>query len=84
MSEFDDLFQQITQNNQDRNQLKNAVKSANFNSIAEILWKLAAKFFGERVSVLKNRPWLCWIIEELVPAVYHFIKDNWTVFFPYS
>lgn len=84
MSEFDDLFQQITQNNQDRNQLKNAVKSANFNSIAEILWKLAAKFFGEQIPQLKKRPWLCWIIEELVPVVYHFIKDNWTVFFPYS
>lgn len=84
MSEFDDILRQITENNQDRNQLKHAVKSANFESIAEILWKAAAKLLGERISVLKERPWLCWIIEELVPWLYHFIRENWTLFFPYS
>ncbi len=84
MSEFDDLIKQITQNNQDRNQLKNAVKSANFNSIAEILWKAAAKLLGEHISVLKERPWLRWIIEELAPWLYHFIREHWTLFFPYS
>ena len=83
MSEFDDLFNQINKNNQTRQELKNAVHYANFDSIAEIIWRAAAHFLGERVSVLKNRPWLCWIIEELTPAVYHFLKENWTVFFPY-
>lgn len=84
MSELDDILRQITENNQDRNQLKHAVKSANFDSLAEILWKVAAKLFGERVSALKKRPWLCWIIEELVPLLYHFIHENWAWFFPYS
>lgn len=82
MSEFDDIFRQINQNNQNRDQLKHAVKSANFDGIAEILWKVASKLLGDNIYALKKRPWLCWIIEELVPLVYHFIKDNWSVFFP--
>ena len=84
MSEFDDIFQQINQNNQNRNQLKSAVRSANFDGIAEILWKVASKLLGQNIYSLKKRPWLRWIIEELVPPVYHLIIDNWNVFFPYS
>ncbi|NES64728.1 MAG: hypothetical protein F6K24_05435 [Okeania sp. SIO2D1] len=84
MSEFDDIFQQINQNNQDRNQLKSAVRSANFDSIAEILWKVASKLLGSNIYALKKRPLLSWAIEELVPFVYHFIRDNWNYFFPYS
>ncbi|MGB3511756.1 MAG: hypothetical protein WBA93_21465 [Microcoleaceae cyanobacterium] len=84
MSDFDDIFQQINQNNQDRNQLKSAVRSANFDSIAEILWKIASKLLGQNIYALKKRPLLRWAIEELVPLVYHFIKDNWSAFFPYS
>ena len=84
MSEYDDIFDQIANNNQNQNELKHAVQTANYNSIAEILWKVAAKLFCQSVPVLKKRGWLHWIIEELVPVVFHFIKDNWTVFFPYS
>ncbi len=58
MNEFDDIFQQINQNNQDRNQLKSAVRSANFDSIAEILLKVASKLLGRSVPALrKNRFW---------------------------
>ncbi|MDJ0737580.1 MAG: hypothetical protein QNJ47_26545 [Nostocaceae cyanobacterium] len=81
MSEFDDIWNQIQSNNQSRNELKTAVKQANFDSIAEILWRVAAKLLGENVRVLKKRAWLCWIIEELVPLVYRFIKENWNFFF---
>jgi hypothetical protein len=83
MSEFDDILQQIKQNNQEREQLKHAVKSANFDSIGEVIWKVAAKLLGEHISILKKRPFLRLIIEELVPIVYHFIRENWTLFFPY-
>ncbi|MTJ55884.1 hypothetical protein FJR38_26095 [Anabaena sp. UHCC 0253] len=82
-SEFDDIFDEIKRNNQSREELKKAVRIANFDSIAEILWKVAAKLLGEHVRVLKNKPWLCWIIEELVPVVFRFLRDNWNVFFPY-
>ena len=84
MSEFDDIFQQINQNNQDRNQLKSAVRSANFDSIADLLFKVASQLLGGSVPALRKNRWLRWAIEELVPTVYHFIKDNWSLFFPYS
>ncbi|MDJ0556763.1 MAG: hypothetical protein QNJ68_20425 [Microcoleaceae cyanobacterium MO_207.B10] len=84
MSEFDDIFQQINQNNQDRNQLKSAVRSANFDSIADLLFKVASQFLGRSVPALRKNSWLRWAIEDLVPTVYHFIKDNWSLFFPYS
>lgn len=83
MSEYDEIFDQIKKNNQTRQEVKNAVKYANFDSIAEILWKIAAKFFGKQVSVLKDSPVLQFAIQELVPAVYHFLKDNWSYFFDY-
>ena len=82
MSEFDDIFQQINQNYQSRNQLKSAVRSANFDGIAEILWKVASKLLGQNIYALKKPYWLRVIIEDLVPLVFKFLRDNWNVFFP--
>lgn len=77
----DAIFRQANENSNTKKELKNAVKHANFDTIAEFIWKVAAKLLGQRVPVLKENAWLRWLVTELVPMVYHLLKDNWNSLF---
>lgn len=77
MSDFDDIFKQIQQNNESRQELERAVRAANFEMITDLLWKIASKLLKKHVTVLKDNWILSCVIDELVPFCCHYIAQNW-------
>lgn len=80
-SDVDSLFNQIISDDGHKKKLKKAVKKGNYDKIEEFIWKALSKLLCKSIPVLKNKPWLKWIVEQLLPIIGEFL---WDWFFPYS